>query len=84
MTRRARMPISLDMLKMLLDLPPHITITGAYQTPTDQRDHMVSLSITGPYCPEVAEGDQAPIVQPEYVQVEPLQAKLRHIHGLDT
>lgn len=84
MTRRARIPVSLDLLRLMLDLPPHLKITGVAQLGADADAGLVSILVEGPYCPEVADGELPAVVLAVFRRVDPAQARLEHLVGLDT
>jgi hypothetical protein len=84
MTRRARIPISLEMFRLVLDLPRHLAITGAYQTAEDRERGVVSVEVAGPFCPETSEGSALPSLEPEYERVACGETKLTQLRGLDT
>jgi hypothetical protein len=82
--RRARVVVSLDFLRLVFDLPRHLTITGVTEDECDRVNGTCSVLVAGPYCPEAPEGAPAPELALIFRHVAPGRAYLETIHGLDT
>ena len=82
--RRGRVVISKPLLRMLLNIPDHLVIGSVYETPEDTHKDTFSISVTGRFCPEVAEGTPAPEITLLYSSVKTGETILLAVDGLDT
>lgn len=84
MARRAALPVSLAVLREVLGLPEHLTITGVIQTYEDRQAGEMRVMVSGPFCPDVDDSDPAPEISVVYQRVDIGAARVLSIHGLDT
>ncbi|HEX6925657.1 MAG TPA: hypothetical protein VF167_09505 [Longimicrobiaceae bacterium] len=84
MERRAQIRVALNALRVLLDLPPHLRITGVYQTRDDASAERFTIAVSGPWCPVATFGQPLPVLTPVYVDGTTHAPRLVSIDGLDT
>lgn len=97
--RLGRIPISRDMLRILLDLPPWVKIEGAATLTTDAAKGTISLIVSGPFIgsakgeppgqmhlglSRLVESEPLTRMEPVYSTVECGKTELRELRGADT
>jgi len=78
MRPNAEIPISTELLRMVMDLPPDYKIVGAYTNPSEF-GHTIRLLVEAPSLPAVERGDPRHEVQPIFRRVDTGQALLDRI-----
>lgn len=76
----ARIQLSTDLLRMVLDLPPSVKLVHVREGWLEQ-DKMIELTVTHPDVPE-QDKPPWPIITPIYHRVETGKAELKEIEGL--
>jgi hypothetical protein len=82
--RRGRIRVSLEILRDALGLPTDMHVHGFATTPDDLFAPTITLAVSGPQCPEVSPGAQAPDLMVRLVRHSNGRVSVDAIEGTET